>query len=50
MGLNMHEVSEQEKRYLDKIKFGKKVIFGKQSTNKEILEQHLSTVHDQLER
>jgi len=44
------QVSEQEKRYIDKLKFGKKVIFGKQSTNKEILEQHLNTVHDHLER
>ena len=50
IGLDLSGVSDQEKRYIDKLKFGKKVIFGKQSTNKEILEQHLNTVHDHLER
>lgn len=50
IGLNYNEATETEKKRIEKMKFGKRIIFDKPISNKEVLEIHLSAMHDQMSK
>ncbi len=50
IGLNFNEASELEKRTIEKMKFGKRILFDKPISNKEVLELHISAMHEQMQR
>ena len=48
IGLNYKNASDSQKKHLDLLKFGKKVVFDKRLTTKDVLEDHLAMIHNHI--
>lgn len=48
IGLNYKNASDSQKKHLDLLKFGKKVVFDKKLTTKDVLEDHLAMIHNHI--
>ena len=48
IGINYNDATDMERKRIDKMKFGKRIVFDKPISNKEVLELHITTIHEQM--